>query len=369
MENLKIIVFDEEELTRTLIESYLQDLTFPYSFEKYNEFDEHFIDFSTDENKVIIINVNKYNSDILNKIADLRSYKNNFIVISYDKSANLSVKAFRNGAKDFLLKPLIKSDFLYAVQTIYKKTVSSEINNKKSKIYTASSYDKGEGKSTFLINLAKETADISKEKVLLLDFNDFPDNIKSILDTDISLNTNDFIKTFEERKNEDIISKIPAYNNSSLYVITSGFQEIGNKKYSDESVVKIINMLKQHFKYIFIDKNIDNSDLKMKIDAVSDIIFFVINTNSANIEKMKNNLNNYDERKLIFVCNKYEEKEEIKLEKIKSAAEKEIKIKIPKNIISMNTALREHKTLKEIEPELDIVGVYSEIANYIIKRD
>ena len=53
-----IVLFDEEELTKTLIETYLKDLSFNFEVLKFNEFDETLIP-ATDEKKIIIANVQK----------------------------------------------------------------------------------------------------------------------------------------------------------------------------------------------------------------------------------------------------------------------------------------------------------------------
>ena len=47
-----IVLFDEEELTKTLIETYLKDLSFNFEVLKFNEFDETLIP-ATDEKKII----------------------------------------------------------------------------------------------------------------------------------------------------------------------------------------------------------------------------------------------------------------------------------------------------------------------------
>ena len=97
-----IVLFDEEELTKTLIETYLKDLSFNFEVLKFNEFDETLIP-ATDEKKIIIANVSQINKDVFSSISKLSKSKNNlFIMISYDKSADLQVKSLRNGAKDFL---------------------------------------------------------------------------------------------------------------------------------------------------------------------------------------------------------------------------------------------------------------------------
>ena len=53
MEELKIILFDSEELTRTLVKSYLKHMSFNYKIECYDEFDENLLVISLDLETVL----------------------------------------------------------------------------------------------------------------------------------------------------------------------------------------------------------------------------------------------------------------------------------------------------------------------------
>ncbi len=58
MGSVKIVIFDEEELTQTLVENYLKELIFPFKYEKYSEFAPELID-NEEENQIIILHINK----------------------------------------------------------------------------------------------------------------------------------------------------------------------------------------------------------------------------------------------------------------------------------------------------------------------
>ena len=64
MDKVNIIIFDEEEITKTLVESYLKELTFSYDIKKYNEFDESVFEGNDDYN-LIIVNVSRNNLQVL----------------------------------------------------------------------------------------------------------------------------------------------------------------------------------------------------------------------------------------------------------------------------------------------------------------
>ena len=370
MDELRIFVFDDEELTRTLIESYLKELTFPYTLEKYNDFDESFI---SDENfnKVIIVNINKYNISVLEAISKLSQFKNNkFVVVSNDNSTDLNVKSLRAGAQDFLPKPLVKSDFVYVIRKIYKKEFMEFNKNLNGKVYTAVSVEKGMGKTTFLINLAKEIADASGEKVLLIDFNNDINDLSFLLNIDIFYNTIHYMNNLTEENVDQLLSKVPSYKNSSLFVMANGFLRKGGEKINVRKIDDVLNILKRHYKYIFLDIDPTDDAVERELVRLSDYVFVMMNSMISSLEKLKNFLEiMYKSKNVKLILNKYEAKNVEKLEEIQTFLSKEIYWVIPKNFMATGTALNNSKTLKEVSPKLDIVQAYIQLAQRIISRD
>ncbi len=369
MEKIKILIFDEEELTKTLVENYLKELSFPYSLEKYNEFDGSFI--SRDgENKIIIVNINKFNISILDSIKRLSSPNNNFVVISYDNSTDLNVRSLRSGVKDFLSKPLVKSDFIYVIQKIYKKNYANMEKKMNGKIYTAVSIEKGMGKTTFLINLAKEIADASGEKVLLIDFNNNINDLSFLLNVDVYYNTTHYMNNLTEENAQELLCKLPEYKKSSLYVMANGFLRKGSDTICIRKIDNTLNILRKYYKYIFIDIDPYDSSIKRELIRLSDSIFVMIYSMMSSIDKLKTYLDiMYKNKDMKLILNKYEQKNVEKLDEIQSFLGREIFWVIPKNFMATGTALNNSKTLKEVSPNMDIVQAYIQLAKNIISRE
>ena len=370
MEEIRILIFDEEELTKTLIESYLKELTFPFKLEKYNSYEEDFVK-NVSEHKIIIVNINKYNISILKSIEELsKDKKNKFIIVSYDNSTDLHVKSLRAGAQEFLLKPLVKADFVYALQKIYNKEIMEFKKNLNGKVYTAVSVEKGMGKTTFLINLAKEIADASGEKVLLIDFNNDINDLSFLLNIDIVYNTIHYMNNLTEENADQLLSKVTSYKKSSLYVMANGFLRKGGEKISVRKIDDVLNILKRHYKYIFLDIDPTDDKLERELVRLSDYVFVMMNSMISSLEKLKNFLEiMYKSKNVKLILNKYETKNVEKLEEIQTFLSKEIYWVIPKNFMATGTALNNSKTLKEVSPNLDIVQAYIQLAKKIISRD
>lgn len=367
-ENIKILLFDIDETSKVLIENYIKELTFDCSFSKYNEFDEDLIS-SDNSKKIIAVNLNGGNLSVLNKIKSLSSNKNNyFIVLSYDKSADLHVKALRAGAKEFIYKPVIKSDFLFALQQFYKREIMNSEKNEKAVLSSVIASQNETGKTFFALNTAKELADISKEDVLLVDFNNNLNDISTRLNASFEYSTTYFIdKSVKEKLS--IKKNLLKYPNSSLYVMGNGVFRY-NYTYNEDTFNSFIDILKREFKYIVADTNSDMASMNDALLKKSDDIFLITEPSVSMYSELFAKVGPilYDKR-LKLILNKYaKNKHEGILPALSASVQKNIYVKIPKNYIATNASIVSFKTLKEITPDLDIVTVYKMIASGIMKR-
>ncbi len=77
----------------------------------------------------------------------------------------------RAGAREFLPKPLIKDDFVTAINKIKEQVSGFHSEDKKCRIITTFSNKGGIGKTAIATNLALELANMTKERVALIDLN------------------------------------------------------------------------------------------------------------------------------------------------------------------------------------------------------
>lgn len=365
---IKILIFDKDELTKTLVENYLKEVEFPFELYKYGNFDKSLV--KNDESyKFIFVDVNGTNMSILTDISILSKNEHNiFVLFSAAANTDLYVKSLRSGAKEFLRKPLVKADFLKAVNNNFQPEmlVVKEVVDK-TKIISVTSYEKGCGKTFFSINLAKEIADITNEKVLLLDFNDNINNVAFSLDIDSFVDTQDFIQHFNEENARAYLSKINKYKNSSLYILSNGLYKSRVDNVRMDCVERFFNIVVKYFKYIIIDVNQELDIINSFVFDKSDTIFYMISTSITASEKNRKYIStNANNKKFKILLNKYKSKDEAKLVEIESNLAKEIFTKIPMSLMVTAGSNHRGKTIREINPNMDIVDVYNKIAKYTI---
>ena len=366
---ISFLIFDEDDITRTLIEKYAQECDFAYEIERYNEFDKSLIknDLSY---KFIFIDINKRNISILESIKILSSNPRNiFIVMSSDINTDLYVKALREGAKEYLRKPLVKTDFLTVIKNHYRPEMINDIKNDNSKIIAVTSYERGCGKTFFAINIARELAGITREKVLLIDFNDNLNNVTFSLDIDPVLDTNYYLRNINETNAKVLFSKVYNYKKSSLYIISNGLYKSSSDKLSFDNVQNFLNLAKTYYKYIIVDVNLSLDVTNETLFNNTDVIFYIISSSITANQKNGRFIDaNLSHKKIRLLLNKYRDKDEIKLNEIETELKREIFYKIPMCLMVTSAASTRGKTIREISPDLDIVKSYNKIAKYIINR-
>ncbi|MBE7705487.1 MAG: hypothetical protein E7Z90_06750 [Cyanobacteria bacterium SIG29] len=368
---VQIILFDEEDLSKTLIESYLKEVTFSYKVAKFNEFQPALIPNDNDK-KIIIVNVNKTNNKVLSEISKLSQNKNNlFLLISYDKSADLQVNVLRTGAKDFLFKPLIQADFINSLMKIYNTEIKKNPDNSKSMVYSVLSIEPSVGKTTFSFNLAYELAELSKEKVLLVDFNNDINDLNSMIDVQINFNTPYYVNKLTKENAQELLSKVPRYKKSSLYVMANGNYRNSESNVDEGKIANFLEVVKKHYKFIIID--VDSASVEQTSELIdgSDLSYFVIIASLTSIGEVKKYLDkNFYCKMVRVILNKLNfKKDEPLINQIEQKLQRQIFYKIPKNILVTSAASENRSSFKEVAPKLDIVRAYDEIAQHMINKD
>ncbi len=368
---LNIYLFDDEKITKTLVENYLSSVTFEYNFSQYDNFDESVISQDNTIN-IIIFCIGIYNIDSLEKLASLSQKPNNkIIIISYDGSTDTNVKSMRTGAAYFMLKPILKSDFINIVSRIYQENTKKQIKNTNASIASVISAEKGAGKTSFIINIAKEIADFSKEKVLIVDFNNAINDVAMMLSLDITYSLPWFINTLNDTNSDEVFDKAFQYKNSNMFIAGSGV--LGLKKMPTD-LNKIGNFLKntkRYFKYIFIDLNQDFTEMNNYIlENIADKNYILLTPDIISVQRTESLLNLHNELKSInLILNKYNETSGMRLIEAEKMIEKDIFYTLPNNFITTSKALNMKTTLSEINKDMDIVKAYKSLARKIVNRE
>lgn len=222
------------------------------------------------------------------------------------------------------------------------------------------------GRTFFSFNIAKEIADIAKEKVLLIDFNSDINDISTRLNLPFKYDLNYFIANICK---EDILSQIDKYPNSFLYVIGSGFFRTKEIDINSKVIRKFFIELKKHFKYVFIIPPKNNDNLTKDILSLADVLYYLIEPQVGQFVIAEEFLNPFFfNRNVRIICNKYREEDEKNITDFEKRTIFSVYYKIPKEVITVVKSQNKKKSLNETDKNSAISKAYIELAKKIINN-
>lgn len=377
-EKTKIIIVDHDETSRAIIKDYLNEI-------EETELNAEFSDYEQAKNYALknpciaIIDV----TDDFEKCLDIISMINinnkqtKIVAISNKTTTENIIKVLRAGAKEFITKPITKTEFKNIISEIIKVTKSNNDSNS-CKIISTFSNKGGIGKTSIAVNLAVEIAEITKEKTALIDLNLQLGDVSTFLDLTPSFDFCYVVNNLSNLNETNITNTMTRYKNTTLYVIADPINIERSKEVTAEQIKSLILELKKTFSYIIIDigTNIDAKTITT-LD-LSDLILLTAIVNLPSIRNIQRCMNlfkklNYPQEKIKLILNRYMENEEIKTADIEEVVHQKIYWKIPNNYLTMMSAINKGVPLSEINAESNIAVNYRDFAakvtDYLITQN
>ena len=370
-QTLNVIIIDKEETSRNIIKSYLSSVEDISVIGEFYDFDLGY-DFAKDNGRcLVLIDVSQEQDKSLSLIKKLKeNNKDAFIIaLSAKTSTETIIKVMRAGAKEFLNKPLIQSEFTETLNELKSEFENTEIPDT-CKIISTFSNKGGIGKTSIAVNLAVELAQISKEKVALIDLNLQLGDVATFLDMNPPF-AMDYIANNIHNLNEDeLLKTMSKYKNTSLYVIADPLNIDNSKDITAEQIKNLLAVLKKTFSYIVIDigTNIDSKTIAA-LDS-SDLILLIAIVNLPAIRSTQRcmdlfNRLGYSSDKIKLVLNRYMENEDIKTSDIEEVVKQKVYWKIPNNYLTMMSAINKGVPVNEINSESNIALNYKDFASKV----
>src|SRR5574344_2774647 len=207
-----IIIISKNKNFTELLKNYLNEI-----FQEILSFDEVSFDclnLLKSDNKIILLDADEDKSAIKKIIQ--RNNTTKIIAISADATTSNVINIMRQGAWDFLQKPILKETLLKSIDKILTKDLTCE----SSKIFSVFSNKGGIGKTTIAVNLAYELSKTTSQKVLLLDMNLQAGDIATFLNIDTFIDL-EKLGSEKDKINSDYLESVLAnYDNSNLYILS-----------------------------------------------------------------------------------------------------------------------------------------------------
>lgn len=308
--------------------------------------------------------------EVINKI-NLSNRDCVIIVTSEDTSADLVMRAMRAGAREFISKPIdfdILDTALEKISNIRSNIKSNNVSGHKTgKVFTVFSNKGGIGKTSIAANMAVSLAEITKEKVVLVDLNIQLGDVTTFLDINPSFDIAYIANNIDRLDESFILTTLDKYKDTSLYVLADPpYIEQAEEIYA-EQIITILEILKKTFSYIVIDTsaNIDNKTL-----AALDIADTILLVSMINLPCIRNTQRclelfdklGYNPTKIKIIVNRYMENDEIRIEDVEETLSCSVFWKIPNNYFTLMSSINKGIPVSIINPASNLNTSYRELA-------
>ncbi len=368
-DRIKTFIIDDNETSAELIMNYLseiEDIAEPQVFKSINTAYKKAVD---EEPQLIFIDISSNQSSAVEFIKKLLMIlpSTKIVATSYTTSSSLIVKAFKAGVKEFLIKPLIKNDFSDVAAKLVKQIQNNIKENSKCKVITVFSNKGGIGKTAIATNVAYEIAEMSKEKVALIDLNLQLGDVSTFLELAPSFNAAYVINNLDKIDKKDVLSAFEKYRDSSLYVLSDPQNLTEAQAVKGSDITRLLNVAKDIFSYIIIDISTNFDEKTITTLDNSDLILLPMILNLPSIRNAQRCFEvfkklNYHKDKIKIIANRVIENDEVKIEDVELALKQPVYFKIPNNYSAIIGAINKGYAVSEINQSSNISKSFRKLA-------
>lgn len=366
---ISTVIIETDEQPLILLKSYLGEISDINVVGEYTNIVEGYNEILEKRPSVVIVDISQKTDlalDIINKIS-VNHKTCKIVVLSTNNSPEIIIKAMRVGAREFLSKPLIKEEFKAALGKIVSQVGGGGSENKKCRIISTFSNKGGIGKTALATNLALELANMTNEKVALIDLNLQLGDITTFLDINPSFDISYVIQNLSRIDETFLLSTLERYKDTNLYILADPPYLEQAEDITAEQISVLFDALKQAFSYIVVDTSAIFDGKTITALDQSDLILLITIVNLPAIRNCQRCLDlferlGYDKDKTKIVLNRFLENEEIKVEDVEDVLGRKIYWKIPNNYFTIMSAINKGLPVSSINNESNISQSYRELA-------
>lgn len=371
MHKLKTFIIDSDENTREIIKNFSNELDNIKISDVFNNISDAYEHILNELPNLVIVDITNNQEETFNFIEKIITSRPQirFVVtaLSYDTAS--IIKAMRAGAREFLPKPLIKEDFTTTINKISEQTYGRD-KSTNCKVITIFSNKGGIGKTSISTNLALEIANITKEKVALVDMNFQLGDVATFMDIKPSFDISYVVKNLDKTDDSFLESTLERYKDTNLYILADTPYMEQAKDITPEQITKLFDALREKFSYVIVDTSNTFDGKTITVLDNTDFIMLVTIVNLPAIRNCQRCLDiferlGYDKDKTKIVINRYMENDEVTVEDVEKALNKKVYWKIPNNYFTIMSSINKGLPVSYINSSSNIAQCYRELATVL----
>lgn len=378
MSKIPVVIIDNDLNARETLKEAIKGKPALGIMAEFDSMDAGFNAVLKEKPPVVFIDITHDTQEVLEHInrINVQNPGTNVFVMSESDSSDTVMQAMRAGAREFLLKPLNEDELKFVVNKAVSltKAITSGEERNEGKIITVFSNKGGIGKTSIASNLAVNLADMTKEKVVLIDLNLQLGDITTFLNLnpayDVSYLTNNLSRIDEGF----LFGSLEKYKNKNLYVLADPPYLEQAEEVSAEKIEALLTILKMYFSYIIIDaSNVFDAKTLSALDNSDDILLVSI-VNLPAIRNAQRCLDlferlDYPSSKIKLIINRYMKDDEITSKDVENTLNHPIFWKIPNNYFTIISSINKGIPVCDVEPDSPLAKNYKQLAGLICNKE
>lgn len=365
LRELSVRVFDKSDISSELVGIYLKELEGIKSVEFFSDYIAGYESCSQIKPDLVIVDISENMEFCLDIVSKLSRQGISVAVMSVSTSSSVIIKALRNGAVEFLTKPVLKSDLKALVNKLANPVEENEIEE--CKVMTLYSGKGGSGKTTVAVNLALELAKQTGKRTALVDLNFCLGEVSSYLNLKNSFSLSNTLDNVEKIDFESLVEMFEKYGDTELYVLAEPATGETFSAITFNKIVKFFKVLKETFSYVIVDIPTIADDKILKVLQISDYVLYVTGVNLNAIKNSKYCIDllkdkGLDDSKIRILLNRFIENDELTDSEIESELGLGVYKKIPNNYFTVMAAINKGVPVSEENINSNVAESFRELA-------
>lgn len=288
-------------------------------------------------------------------------------------SNDVIIRAFRCGAREFLVQPLTPNEVKEVIERLEELTTTLEGERKSlGTVIAVYSSKGGAGTTTVAVNLAAELARQTARQTVIVDLNLQHGNIPIFFGIQPTYSITDVARN-EARLDIQLLRTFLTKISDNLYCLAAPLKPEEADDVFPNHLEAALGLLRTQFSYIVVDtQSVLDPNTVTALD-VSDIICVVTQLDLASVYNAKRTLETFERmgyggEKVKVIINRYNKASDLPLEKVAEVLGHRVDLTLADDIRSARESLNLGKPVVLSQPKSPLVRQFSDLAEVILGR-
>jgi pilus assembly protein CpaE len=294
-------------------------------------------------------------------------------ILSSDSSPNTILRSMRAGAKEFLPRPIVQSEFHSAVDKLLR--MQGGAHGGRGKVFAVFSNKGGVGTTSVSVNLAVALARVTGKEAALADLDLQAGDVSIFMNARPTKTIAD-VCTGQSRVDSTAVTGALVKHDTGVFVLAGPERPEQTEVVKPAKVNEIISTLRDSFPFVVVDNGHGFSDVNLEVFDLADQIFVVVLLNLPAIRAAQRCLDvfrqlNYlrDQEKVRLIVNRYLPQKDIGIEQLEEALHYPVYWRIPNDYANMSDAINAGMPVAEIDAEAEVTRSYDQLASELAGID